>query len=480
MIRLLSVWVLLISLCLAAVPARQTAPRLSPQTIGEMRQLQQAALESDYAYQQTAYLCNNIGPRLSGSPQAARAVEYVAGEMRKLGLDVKLEKVIVPRWVRGEERGALVEWPGMAQGSTQKIVLTALGGSVATPAGGLTAEVVVVNNYDELNALGADQVKGKIVLFNAKFDRAIAAQGYGGAAYGQAVAYRGGGPVAAAKLGAVAALNRSAGGSQNRVVHTGQTNYDAKVPKIPAAAVSYEDAELIAHLAAQGRVRMTLTLTPQMLPEVESYNVVADLKGGETPDEVVIVSGHLDSWDLGTGALDDAVGVAAAMATAKLFKQLNLKPKRTLRVIAWMNEENGFRGPNTYVETHKNEIDKHYAAIEMDLGAGHPIGFIAGGKPELVSILTPVNEVLRSSGAGLSRTEPRAGSDISVLGARGVPTFEPWVDQRSYFNYHHTPADTLDKVNPRELQENTAVMCVLAYALANLAGPLPRAGSTLN
>ena len=475
MIRRLAVWVLLLSLSTPLLAQEAaTEPRLSPQTVAEMRQLQQSALESDYAYRQLAYLCNNIGPRLSGSPQAARAVEYVAGEMRKLGLDVKLEKVTVPHWVRGEERGALVEWPGMAAGTTQKIVLTALGGSVATPSEGLTAEVVVVNNFDELNALGADKVKGKIVLFNYKFDRAIAAQGYGGAAYGPAVAYRGGGPIAAAKLGAVAALNRSAGGSQNRVAHTGQTQYDDKVTKIPAAAVTYEDADLIAALAAQGKVRLKLTLTPQTLPDVESYNVVADLKGSEKPDEVVIVSGHLDSWDLGTGALDDGVGVAAAMQTANLFKHLKLKPKRTLRFIAWMNEENGFRGPVTYAETHAKELDKHYAAIELDLGAGHPLGFIAGGKPELVTILAPVNDVLRSSGAGLSRTEAGAGSDISVLGNKGVPTFEPWVDQRTYFNYHHTPADTLDKVNPRELQENAAVMSVLAYALANLSGPLPR------
>jgi Zn-dependent M28 family amino/carboxypeptidase len=466
---------LLLFVLFTTLPGRaQNVARFTPQTIADMRRLQQAALDSDYAYRQAAYLCNNIGPRLSGSPQAARAVEYVASEMRKLGLDVKLEKVVVPRWVRGEERGALTDWPGMAPGTTQKIVLTALGGSVKTPAEGLTAEVLVVNNYDELNALGAEKVSGKIVLFNAKFDRAMAAQGYGGAAYGQAVQYRGGGPVAAAKLGAAASLNRSAGGSNNRVVHTGQTNYDPKVPAIPAAAVSSEDADLIAYLAAQGPVRMRLLLTPQTLPDVESYNVVADLKGSERPDEIVIVSGHLDSWDLGTGALDDAVGVAAAMQTANLFTQLKLKPKRTLRVVAWMNEENGFRGPNTYVKDHEKELDKHFAAIELDLGAGHPLGFIAGGKPELVAILAPVAEVLRSSGAGLSRTEPRAGSDIGVLGARGVPTFEPWVDQRTYFNYHHTPADTLDKVNPRELAENVAVMAVLAYGLANLNGPLPR------
>ncbi len=446
-----------------------------PQLLEEMKQLQQAALASDYALKQVAFMCNNIGPRLSGSPQAARAVEYVADEMRKLGLEVRLEKVMVPHWVRGVETGELVQFPGMAAGTTQKVVLTALGGSVATSAEGMTAPVVVVNNFDELNALGEAKVKGKIVLYNVKFDEQLAAQGFGTEAYGQAVAYRGGGASAAAKLGAVAALNRSAGGKAYRLPHTGGMGYADGVPKIPAAAVAAEDAEMIAHLAAQGEVKLKLTLTPQTLPDAESANVIADLKGSEFPDQIVIVSGHLDSWDLGTGALDDAAGVAVAMQVANLCKQLGLKPKRTIRVIAWMNEENGLRGGTTYFQNQRNNLTNHIAAIESDLGAGHPTGISAFVKPQAVPMLQPIANLLQSSGAGLLRiSSGPVEADISPLQQAGVPGFGPIQDNRTYFDYHHTPADTFDKIVPRELAENAAVMAVLAYAIAGLPETLPR------
>jgi Zn-dependent M28 family amino/carboxypeptidase len=446
----------------------------SPQLLKELRQIQEAALGSDYAYRQVAHLSNNIGPRLSGSLQAQKAVEYVAEEMRRLGLEVSLEKLMVPHWVRGVETGELVEFPGQAPETTQKIVLTALGGSIATPAAGLTAEVVVVNDFKELQALGREKVAGKIVLFNEKFDREMAAQGFGGEAYGQAVAYRGGGPSAASRLGAVAALVRSAGGSQNRLAHTGATRYAKDAPEIPAAAVSFEDADLIAHLAREGRVRLHLTLTPQRLPDAVSYNVVADLKGSDMPEQVVIVSGHLDSWDLGTGAIDDGAGVAVAMQTAQLLKQLHLRPKRTIRVIAWMNEENGTVGGRTYAQEHAAELLNHYAAIESDRGAGHPLGFEAKVNPNVMPMLAPVSELLQSQGAGLLKRTEGTETDISPMAAQGVPAFGIWQDTRTYFNYHHTAADTLDKIVPRELQENAAAMAVLAYALANLPQPLPR------
>lgn len=461
----------------ASAQRRGQAPTYNypPQLLDEMKRLQQAALSSDYALKQTAYLCNNIGPRLSGSPQAARAVEYVADEMRKLGLEVKLEKAMVPHWVRGIETGALVEFPGMAAGTTQKVVLTALGGSVATPAEGITAPVIVVNNFDELNALGEAKIKGKIVLFNYKFDEQLAMQGFGEEAYGQAVAYRGGGANAAARLGAMAALNRSAGGKAYRLPHTGALRYADGVAKIPAAAVAAEDAEMIAHLAAQGEVKMKLTLTPQTLPDAESFNVIADLKGSEFPDQIVIVSGHLDSWDLGTGAIDDASGVAVAMQVANLCKQLGLKPKRTIRVIAWMNEENGTRGGAAYAKNQQNNFANHIAAIESDLGAGHPTGFFANVKPAALPMLQPIGNVLQSSGAGLVRLVTNSvGADIGLLEGAGVPGFAPLQDSRTYFDYHHTPADTFDKIVPRELAENAAVMAVLAYAIACLPEPLPR------
>src|SRR6266581_3135445 len=285
----------------------------STQTLADLKRLQQAALNSDYAYRQVAHLSDNIGPRLSGSAQAAKAVEYVAGELKAIGCEVQLEKVMVPHWVRGEETASLVQFPGMAENTTQKVLLCALGESVATPKEGITAEVVAAKNFDELKAMPRDKVAGKIVLFNYPFDKQIAAEGRGGAAYGEAVVYRGDGPSAAARHGAVACLVRSVGGADYRIPHTGQTQYATDAPKIPAAAVTAEDAQLIVDLARQGPVRMKLVLTPQTLADVESANVIGDIKGSEHPEQVIIISGHLDSWDLGTGAIDDGAGVAVSM-----------------------------------------------------------------------------------------------------------------------------------------------------------------------
>jgi carboxypeptidase Q len=453
---------------------QQSTITYSPELLAELKQIQQAALSSDYAYRQLAHLTDSIGPRLSGSPQAQAAVEYVAGEMRRLGCEVKLEKLSVPHWVRGEETAALVQYPGQAPGTTQKIVLTALGGSVATPAKGLTAEVIVVNNFDELTALGREKVAGKIVLFNARFDRQMAAEGFGGEAYGQAVAYRGGGPTAAARLDAVAALNRSAGGAEFRLPHTGLTFYAPDVPKIPAAAVTAEDGDLIARLAAQGPVRMELVLTPRQLPDAVSYNVIADLKGSEHPEQVVLVSGHLDSWDLGTGAIDDGAGVVVAMQTLQLIKQLGLHPKRTIRLVAWMNEENGVVGGQTYAKDYAGDLANHFAAIESDRGAGHPLGIEIKAKRDALPLLAPMAGILQSSGAGLLKLTDGTETDITPIADLGVPAFGLWQDTRTYFDYHHTAADTLDKVVPRELAENAAVMAVLAYTLANLPQTLPR------
>ena len=459
----------------AAQSATPTPELYTAQTVSSLRTIMRAALESDYAYRQTAYLSNNIGPRLSGSPQAERAVEYVAAEMRKLGLDVRLQKLSVPHWVRGEEKAELVEFPGMAHGTTQKVVITALGGSIATPSGGLAADIIVVNNFEELEALGRGKVQGKIVLFNNKFDVDMATSGFGINAYGQAVQYRGRGPIVAGRLGAAGVLIRSAGGSQNRLVHTGGIRYDPSVKAIPAAAISYEDAEMIAYLAKMGTVRINLLLTPKTLPDATSYNVIADMKGTEKPDEIVIVSGHLDSWDLGTGALDDACGVAVSMQVPYLLKQLGIRPKRTIRMIAYMNEENGLVGGTTYAREEAANIAKHFAAIESDLGASHPVGFLFTGRAEALSFLAPVSNILRAQGAGIGQLQPGGvGADIGPLTREGVPSFAPFFDTRTYFNYHHTEADTFDKIDPKHLAETGSVMAVLAYALANLEQPLPR------
>jgi hypothetical protein len=446
----------------------------SPQTLADLSRLQQAALSSDYAYRQVAHLANNIGPRLTGSAQAAKAVEYVGGELKAIGCEVRLEKVMVPHWVRGEEKAALVEWPGMAENTTQKIVLCALGGSVATPADGITAEVVAVKTFDELKALPRDKVAGKIVLFNYPFDKRIAAEGRGGEAYGEAVVYRGDGPSAAARQGAVACLIRSVGGADYRIPHTGQTRYAADAPKIPAGAMTSEDADLIVDLVKQGAVKIKLVLTPQTLPNVESANVIGDIKGSEHPEQVVIVSGHLDSWDLGTGAIDDGAGVAVSMEAANLIQKLHLKPKRTIRVIAWMNEENGTMGSKQYAKDHEKDWANHFATMETDAGAGHPIGLYIKAKPEVKTLLKPVAAILQESGAGMLALSENAGADIEPMEKAGVPAFAPIQDSRFYFNYHHTPADTLDKIVPKELAENSAIVAVWAYAMANSEQALPR------
>jgi len=446
----------------------------TPEQLATMERLRDAAMVDPYALNQLRHLTDNIGPRLSGSPQAQQAVEYVAAEMRALGAEVTLEKAMVPHWVRGAETAELVQWPGQTPGTTQKVVLTALGPSVATPPEGLTAEVVVVDDWKQFQALPAGAAKGRILLFNHKFDKELAAEGHGGAAYGGAVVYRGMGPVAGAAVGALAVLVRSAGGADYRIPHTGMTDYAEGVARIPAASVTAEDADMLKNLASQGPVKLHLTLTPRTLPDAVSYNVIADWKGSEHPEQVVIVSGHLDSWDLGTGAIDDGAGVAVSMQAIHLLHDLGLHPRRTVRFVAWMSEEEGSEGAAAYMADHAAEVSNHVGAIECDLGADHPTGIYYAGKPALGQWLRPVAQVLDAIGAGNLESSRGVGEDVDGLTQKGVPSFAPVQDSRTYFNYHHTAADTFDKVDPKHLNETAALMTVLAYALADSA---ERAGS---
>jgi carboxypeptidase Q len=442
-----------------------------PLLLSQLSAIKAVALNDDYAYRELTHLTENIGPRQTGSPQADAAAHYVGDELHKLGLEVRLEPVRVAHWVRGEETAALVEYPGMVPGTAQKIVLTALGGSTSTPPDGLTAEVITVNNFDELAALGRDKVAGKIVFFNEAFDKQKAAAGFAFASYGEAVRYRAAGPRAAADLGAVACLVRSVGNADYRLPHTGFS-----VPAgIPAGAVTAEDADLIAYLTNEGKVRMHLTLISQKLPDETSYNVIADLKGSQHPDEIVVVSGHLDSWDLGTGAIDDGAGVVVAMEAAEILQRLHLRPSRTLRVIAWMDEETGGAGSKAYTTEYSSDFAHHVACIESDSGAAHPLGFDVKATSAAVTALDPVLTVLQSVGSTVFRPSPYPpGADIEAMSDAGVPAFGLMQDDRTYFNYHHTAADTLDKVVPAELRENAAAMAVMAYALTNMTNPLPR------
>lgn len=451
--------------------AQESELALAPQLKEHLVALRDAALEDDYAYKQAAHLTENIGPRPSGSAQSVKAAQYVADEMRKLGLEVRLEEVKVPHWVRGTETAELVDYNGQTPSTTQRIMVTSLGGSTSTPAEGLTADVVIVRNFNELSALSRSKVAGKIVLFNFPFDTRKSEAGFALDAYSEAVIYRTSGAKAAAELGAIASLIRSVGGADYRLPHTGYS-----VPAgIPAGAVAAEDATLIADLAAQGKVRMHLTLTSQLLPETTGYNVVADLRGSEHPEQIVVVSGHLDSWDLGTGAIDDAAGVAVAMEAAQLIVERHDRPRRTLRVIAWVDEESGGRGRAAYTTAHGAEFANHVAAIESDFGAAHPLGFNVKAGPRAVEFLRPVQDVLQSIGANMIKAvDFSPGSDISAMAQAGVPTLGIMQDGRTYFNYHHSAADTLDKIEPRALRENAAAMAVMGYALACTDRPLPR------
>lgn len=450
----------------------ESATRAFPQQLrDELVKLRDAALTDDYAYQQLEYLSDSIGPRPQGSLQADAAAHYVADELRKLGLQVRLEPVPVRRFTRGIDTAELVDYPGHVEGTRQKIVVTALYGNSPTTEAGITADVVVANNFDELRALGKERVEGKIVLYNYVYDHRKAVAGRSGEAYGEAVRYRASGAKAAQELGAVGSLVRSAGDGAFRLAHTG---WSADAP-IPAGAVSAEDAGLIARLAARGKVRLHLTLTTRQGPEAQGYNVVADLKGSEHPEQIVIVSGHLDSWDLGTGAIDDGAGVVVAMETAELARRLGLHPRRTIRVIAWMDEEMGATGRDAYAKDHVPEISNHVAAIESDSGAEHPLGFKVKISKAAEEELSPVQAILTPIGANL--LDQVAGSpdtDIEPLVDKGVPGFGVWQNGLTYFTYHHTAADTLDKVVPEELRENAACMAVMGYALADMTEPLPK------
>lgn len=457
--------------CLAGTGALAAAPGNAPQALAQVRD---TALQSDWAYARLADMTDLIGPRLSGSAGAAAAVQQVAEAMRQLGATVTLQPVKVPHWVRGVETAEIVDYAGRPQGVSQRVVLTALGGSGATPAAGLTASVIIVKSLEELKARAA-QVKGAIVLIDTPFDQEMAERGLAGVTYGQGSRFRFNGPKAAAELGAAAALVRSIGGANFRIPHAGATGLD-EGKRIPAAAVTVEDALLIGRLAARGPLSMHLTLTPQNLPDADSYNVIADWPGTDKADEVVVVSGHLDSWDLATGAHDDGAGVVAAMGVVETLKKLDYRPRRTIRVIAWMNEENGGRGGQAYFDAHKQALAKQYAAIEMDSGAGRPFGILASVGPKAEKLFAPLRAALQPMGAqAFTRRDALGTGDLHRLETAGVPSFEPLVDSHSYFHYHHTPADTLDKVEPENLKRNVALMSSLAWFLANLDGEIGRA-----
>ena len=441
-----------------------------------------AALTDENGWHKATHLTTRIGPRLSGSPQLERAIEWAAAEMEAEGLDnVWKQPVEVPHWVRGSESLEMVS------PVSKPLALLGLGGSVGTPAGGITAPLVVVESFEELSSLERRRVEGKIVLF------AVPWKGYG-----PTREYRGRGASAAAEMGAVAALVRSATNRSIYSPHTGAMSYADGIPRIPAAAITVEDAAWIRQLAADGdEVRVRLQMGAQNLPDAESANVIAEITGSERPEEVVVMGGHYDSWDVGQGAHDDGVACIAAWQALTLIKQLGLRPRRTLRVVLWTDEEQGGSGSKAYREWVGDAISNHVAAIEMDGGAERPVGFGLGvlrpspdgGDSKMVrepgqwppadhalAKLQEIGRLLDGIGAG-EMTLGGGGADIAPLMRDGVPGLGLRTVGERYFDWHHTDADTIDKVDPRDFRAAVAMLAVVGYILADMPEQLVPADS---
>ncbi|HEX8694028.1 MAG TPA: M28 family metallopeptidase [Longimicrobium sp.] len=444
----------LCAIALLTVPARAQGPSAYRAAADS---LIRGATADSAAWNRVAELADRFGPRFSGTDNLEQAIDWVVEQMRRDGLEnVHTEPVMVPRWVRGAESAELVT-PRRV-----RLHLLGLGGSVGTPVEGVEAEVLVVGSFEELERRAAE-ARGKIVLFDVPFTT-----------YGETVRYRSGGASAAAKAGAVASLIRSVGPFGMQTPHTGSLRYDTTAARIPAAALSMEDAMMIRRMTSRGeRVRVRLSMGARMLPDAPSRNVVAEIRGRERPDEVVVMGGHIDSWDVGTGAMDDAGGSVAAWEAVRLMKRLGLRPRRTVRVVLWTNEENGLRGANAYRDAHRAEVDRHVLAIESDAGVFAPRGFGFTGSDAAYAVVREIGRLLEGIGAG-TINRGGGGADIGPLMQLGVPGAGLEVDGSRYFWYHHTDADTPDKLDPAEVARCVAAMAVLAWVAAELPEPLPR------
>lgn len=436
-----------------AAPAR--AQDIAPSYRDAAQRIIAAATSDHRAYHRLGELVDRFGPRISGSVNLENALDWILEHMEADGLEnVQADPVMVPHWVRGEESLELV------LPRARSLPMLGLGGSVATPPGGIRAEVLVVSSYDELEAR-KDEAAGRIVLFDAPFT-----------SYGQTVQYRSGGAVAAAKAGAVASLIRTVGSSSLQSPHTGGMRYEEGVPRIPHAAITIEDAQMLHRMQDRGeRIEVLLRMEAKTLPDAPSRNVMAELVGTEHPEQVVVLGGHTDSWDVGQGAMDDAGGVVAAWEAVRLLKELGLRPKRTIRVVGWVNEENGLRGGRAYAEDHGDEY--HVLAMESDGGVFQPLGYGFTGSDRAFEMVTEIGTLLDAIGSG-AITRGGGGADIGPIMQTGVPGMGLNVDGERYFWYHHSDADTLDKLDPDEVAACVATLAVMAYVVADMPETLPR------
>ena len=414
-----------------------------------------AAMADTFAWNRLAELSDMFGHRLSGSPQLEQAIQWAANGMRADGLEnVHLEPVMVPHWVRGQEHARMI------RPNEQDLVMLGLGGSIGTPPGGIEAETFVVDSFDALDS----RAHGKIVVYNVPFTT-----------YTQTVRYRTTGAWRAARHGAVASLVRSVGPRGARTPHTGAVNYTETDSRIPAAAITVEDAELLQRMQDRGTPAwVRLEMDAHLLPDAESANVVGEILGWEWPDEVVVVGGHIDSWDVGTGSTDDGGGCIVTWEALRIIKQLGLRPRRTLRVVLWTNEENGLRGATAYRDRYDKQLADHIMMLESDSGVSRPRGFLFTGNPRGRETVKAIASLLR--GIDAHRVGPNGGgADIGPsVRAANIPSMSLDVDRSNYFAIHRTPADTMDKIDPTEVAQNVAAIAVMAYIVADLPERLGR------
>ena len=432
----------------ASTPYGETASKIADRGLTELR-----------AFTMLTELTGTIGSRISGSPQAAKAVEWGKKTMLQCGFDsVYLQPVMVPRWVRGS-----VEHAWILDGKKEiPLTICALGGSIATPKKGITAEVIEVHSLEEAKNLG-EKAKGKIVFYNRPMDptKVQTMEAYGGA-----VDQRGGGAIEAARVGGVAALVRSMSLAIDDVPHTGAMHYNDSIPKIPSAAVSTVGANFLSEMLKAGKkIRVKIALSCETLPDVESANVIGEVRGSEKPGEVIVIGGHLDSWDKGQGAHDDGAGAVQSMEALRLLKELGLRPKRTIRCVLFMNEENGLRGGKAYAAAKRPAGEKDIAAIETDAGGFAPLGFGVSTDSARFEKIKKFSVALEEIGADRIQ-KGGGGADISPLAEAGVPMIGLMPENQRYFDYHHSDKDTIDKVNPRELELGAVAIAIFAYEIA--------------
>jgi carboxypeptidase Q len=469
----------LLLLCLAACTTTEAAPTApassaaatAPSATGaasgaaEVREppspakkVREATLRSSVALDTVRSLVDEASPRLSGSPGGKAAIGWAQRAMETAGLSrVHTEPVKVPHWERGDESGAILA------PHAHQLSLAALGGSVGTPASGIEAEVIEAASLDALEKLDPKDVKGKIVFFHVVMERHP-----DGSGYGKAVRVRGVGAIAAAKLGAVAVVIRSIGTDISRTPHTGAMRYDPKVEKIPAAALAIPDADLLHRLVAQGKpVRLKLKLGGKTLPDADDSNVIGEVVGSSLPDEIVLLGAHLDSWDLGQGALDDGAGCAIILEAGRQIARMDPKPKRTVRVVFFANEESGLAGAKAYAKAHDAEVPKHVLALEADFGAGRVVeARFSGGEDKRAQFLS-VAALVKPLGVTISEEPAEGGADLSPLQALGVPLFDLRQDGTTYFDFHHTANDTIERIDRAEIDQVAAAYAATAYAAAD-------------